>query len=200
VSKMSETLSRRLGFDEGEIESRKALLGFGPAEVVELSTFLGAAKAIADAVASDFYRHLAAFPEVKIFFHDETMMERLHEMMQDYIVQLFSGDYGPGYVESRLQMGYHHARIGLPPKHFIFSLHYLKDLISAYLMRSGLLVAPPEALAKIVIFDLQLVFDAYVYQINESDPGAKPGLLDMGSGMMARWFALRRPAGSSGAA
>lgn len=194
MSTMSDSLAGRLGFDEEEVTARKALLGFGPADAAELRGFLGAARAVGDAVAADFYLHLRRFPDLDAILRDRMLLDRLHRTMEDYIVQLFGGEYGLDYVESRLQMGYRHARMGLPPKHFVFSLQVLKELISGYLMRSGLLEHPPAALEKIFVFDLELVFDAYIYHVSGTTENSKLGLLYAVGGDGAEWFLPRPPA------
>lgn len=156
------SLAERMNIGEDEIQSRKDLLGFTKEDEAELIVFRSAAREIAETVVNEFYAEQIQTLEIRKIIGDAETLERLKQSMKGYVAQLFCGDYDVKYVTSRIHIGRVHARIGVPPKLYLSSLYKLVRIINAQLMTSGILDHPPEALLKLVMFDMQVVFDTYI--------------------------------------
>ncbi|MBI5124634.1 MAG: hypothetical protein HZA70_00190, partial [Planctomycetes bacterium] len=65
-----------------------------------------------DELVDAFYSHLLRFEETKKILKDEATVNRLKEAQKRYLTSLFSGEYGPEYVESRMRIGEIHYKIG----------------------------------------------------------------------------------------
>ncbi|WP_026091512.1 globin-coupled sensor protein [Blastomonas sp. AAP53] len=68
----------------------------------------------------DFYKKIAATPDVSRFFKSQTNMDHARDKQFNHWVQLFSGDVvGENYFAKAEQIGNVHARIGLAPTWYI---------------------------------------------------------------------------------
>lgn len=156
------SLSEQLRISEVDIVERKALVGFTAEHAQELQAARSAVADHLEVLIDHFYSKQISIPEVRTTIGDKDTLARLKLAMRDYIVTLFDGDYGLPYVNSRLRIGKVHARIGVPPKLYVSSLHFLEEVLMAHLkemLGHQRFVTP---LHKILMFDLQLVFDTYV--------------------------------------
>ena len=168
------SLAEQLKLTDFEISDRKALLGLTEAHVRLLRAARPRIEASVDLLVDAFYEKQTAVPQIRKTIGDAETLFRLQVAMRRYVLTLFSGDYGPDYVNSRLRIGKIHARIGVPPKLYVSSMHLLEGMLVETLCTGPAeplsLAAdaggdPPglaAALGKLMLFDLQLVFDTYI--------------------------------------
>ncbi|MGH1331813.1 MAG: GGDEF domain-containing protein [Paracoccaceae bacterium] len=156
------TLAEHLHISDVDIRERKELLGFSDADEAELFGLRSISHDIVDDVVDEFYVHQMAIPRIHNIIGDADTLGRLRSAMRAYILRLFDGDFGSDYVNSRLRIGKVHARIGVPPKLYVSSLHQLESILGQHLMVKAHLKAPPPSLRKVFLFDLQFVFDTYI--------------------------------------
>lgn len=109
----------------------------------------------------------AAFYE-RLFKHENTAeylqgapMERLHSMVREWFVGLFSGTYDQAYVQHRLGIGQIHVRIGLPVRYPLAML----DVVMPYGEQVARNSAQPEqavaAFRKVLSLDVAIFNQAY---------------------------------------
>ena len=165
------TLSEQLRISEREIRRRLELLGIGEKEKEELLALKPLIAPGVDALAERFYAQQVETEEIASLIGDLETLNRLKKHLCRYLLTLFDGEYGMEYVLSRLRIGMVHKRIGVPPKLYIPSFRNL-----LYLLREELLAAKGESrdrhrsietLEKLMFFDLELVFDTYIYSLME---------------------------------
>lgn len=162
VDQTERSLSEQLRITDTDIQDRKDLLGFAKCHEADLLALRPAIRAVIDNVVSEFYDHQVTVPKIRSIIGDKDTMSRLKSAMRAYILNIFEGEYGLDYVNARLRIGKVHARIGVPPKLYVSSLHRLEGIITSHIMEEATLDAPPEALTKVMLFDLQFVFDTYI--------------------------------------
>lgn len=156
------TLAEQLRITDADIKERKDLLGLSPEVEAQLTAIQGVAREIVDDVVDEFYEHQVQVPKIRSIIGDSDTLARLRAAMRGYVLKLFSGDYRSDYVNSRLRIGKVHARIGVPPKLYVSSLHELENIIRRHLLDRLGEAAPQDALHKLMLFDLQFVFDTYI--------------------------------------
>lgn len=156
-----KTLVQQMCITDSELLERKELLGLTPEREEALVKLRYAAMRNVDEIVAEFYVQQLAVPEIKSIIGDSDTFARLNGAMRSYIIRMFEGNYDLNYANSRLRVGKVHSRIGVPPKHYVASLHLLESLIVSRIVPKE----DPEigfSLHKLFLLDLQFAFDAYI--------------------------------------
>jgi len=166
-------LSGQLKISEREIRHRLELLSIGPQEMAELHGMKPLLAPQVEALAERFYALLVEVPDIAKLIGDSETLSRLKKHMGRYILTLFDGEYGMEYVLSRLRIGMVHKRIGVPPKLYVPSLRNLFSLLRSHILLGADKDCPAcsrqlEALEKIMLFDLELVVDTYIFSLMDA--------------------------------
>ncbi|MGH1369835.1 MAG: GGDEF domain-containing protein [Maritimibacter sp.] len=157
-----KTLAEHLRISEADIVERKELLGITPKLEKELGAFHEVSHTIARDVVEELYAHQVTVPSISAIIGDSDTLRRLKSSMCTYIVQLFSGVYGADYVNARLRIGKVHARIGVAPHLYVSTVHRLQNILTAMAINNGATPVQIKAVHKMILFDLELVFDTYI--------------------------------------
>jgi rsbT co-antagonist protein RsbR len=171
MNKTSLVEQRRLGA-VGEVspadwESRKAFVGFTDKDAQLLRELRPDAEAAVDEVVEEFYRRFLSFPETRAFFKDEALLRRVKAMQKQYFLGLTQGDYGPGYLRNRLEIGRVHQRIGLAPRWYMgaYSI-YIQLVFPRTLAAFGPNLEQGKqaflALLKLITLDKELAITTYI--------------------------------------
>ena len=169
MEQLEKTLAEQLQITKWEIEKRKELLGITSADVELLSDCKPLINKYIDGIVKNFYERQTAIPEISLLIGDAETLRRLKSAMQRYILELFDGHYDELYVNRRLRIGKVHQRIGVTSKLYIAAIHMLRTVLfetidMTYMatedhIQSNLI---KTAINKILMFDIQLVFDTYI--------------------------------------
>jgi rsbT co-antagonist protein RsbR len=162
-----KSLMEEIGITDREIANRRAFLELGEADEKELLSIDPAAQAYADPVIEDFYKHLLAFEETRVFFQDPQVLERVKRAQKRYFARLTQGGYDKDYIEDRLKIGAVHERIGLPMKAYLgMYSFYLRNvahrLFEAHEDEQGKALRAFLSLLKVVFLDMGLAIDTYI--------------------------------------
>lgn len=85
--------------------------------------------------------------------------------MRQYVIELFDGFYSAEYVNKRLRIGKVHKQIGVSPKYYVSAIWLLESIIKEELstrLDESARERVNTALHKLILFDVQLVFDTYI--------------------------------------
>lgn len=160
---IDQSLAEQLRITEPEIRDRKSLLDFTEADVDSLRECKPIVSEHLDSIVDEFYDKQRRHPDIVLLIGDAETFSRLHGSMRRYVMELFDGFYDAEYVNSRLRIGKVHKRIGVPPKLYISALHLLETILLRHVMDDGPRgEARRTALHKLLMFDIQLVFDTYI--------------------------------------
>lgn len=165
VNSVYKTLGEQLHINDLEIRQRKALLDFQIRDEKQLAKVLPFIEQYIPAIINKFYEKQIEIDEVALIIGDADTLERLNRTMNNYVKELFSGIYDIEYTNNRLRIGLIHKRIGVSPKFYLSSLlslkHHLYSVldqhIDEFIERENI----KKALDKLLMFDCQMVFDAY---------------------------------------
>ncbi|OGP84736.1 MAG: hypothetical protein A2Y95_03700 [Deltaproteobacteria bacterium RBG_13_65_10] len=164
--------AEEIGFNDQERAEREAFLRITPEEVALLRSLGPVIEPKADSIVRTFYEHLLRFRETRELLSDERVRNRLLAAQREYLQNLFSGNYGPDYYESRIRIGFTHDRIRLLPKWYLgaYALYIsLLDPVIREHFRGNPLRADEAMLAvhKVLNLDMQLAMDAYILSSQE---------------------------------
>lgn len=180
-------LGEELRLTDGEIRRRLELLAVTRQDMAEL---IGMKSLIAPGVTElvdSFYAGQMEVEEIRRLIGEAETLARLKNHLRRYILTLFGGEYGPEYVLSRLRIGLVHKHIGVPPKLYLPSFRSLCALLrQAVLDKSddcGACRRRLDALEKIMLFDLELVFDTYIHSLLDEVARGKKELEEYAEGL-----------------
>lgn len=166
---IDKTLAEQLQITEREISARKAMLGFTAEDERALLGLKEIVAVNADDVVGRFYQAQLNYPEIALLIGDADTLRRLQAAMRRYLLELFEGFYDIEYVNKRLRIGKVHKRIGVPPKLYVSAILLLQSTIETVLyplLREAKAYGEWEflhqAMRKLLMFDMQLVFDTYI--------------------------------------
>lgn len=164
------TLTDQLRMTEREIRRRKELLHITKEDTETLLALKSLIANQVDSLVEEFYEGQVQVSEISRLIGDADTLCRLKKHMRFYILSLFDSDYGHDYVLSRLRIGMVHKRIGVSPKLYVSAIRNLQNRLRNILTgqsnkdcnRCGKQI---DALEKILLFDLELVFDTYIHSL-----------------------------------
>jgi signal transduction histidine kinase len=167
-TRLATSLGPLVGLDDDAIARQLAFFQLDATDERLLQSLRPGAEASVDGIVDEFYRHLLAFPELReILEREPGRIDRLKKLQRSYFLSLTDGRLDAAYVESRLQVGNAHQKIGLEPTWYIgaFALYLrlaLRDLVER--TGDGVGILPTiEALVKTIAFDMALAMRTYVY-------------------------------------
>lgn len=166
MRKTDQTLLEQLGINEFEIVSRMALFSIGEADIAYMKKAKPMIERELDRLVNQFYELQTAVPEIALLIGDADTLGRLRNAQFRYIQDLFSGYYDIEYVNNRLRIGLVHKRIGVEPKLYLAAIQTLRDLLMR-VIDNGIedkeeRAQVSQALQKLLMFDISLVFDTYI--------------------------------------
>lgn len=141
--------------DEAILEDLVTLMGLTEAEKKALTETKGQAETLAPQMVDAFYKRLLAHENTAEYL--EGKVDHLRQSLQDWFIQLFSGDYGADYVQSRLKIGQVHVRIGLPVRYPLAMM----DVMLAYGEEAAQSEQAKTAFRKLLALDVAIFNQAY---------------------------------------
>ncbi|MFB6276944.1 MAG: protoglobin domain-containing protein [Halothece sp.] len=111
-------------------------------------------------MTDDFYTRLFAHEMTKEYFEGQDM-ERLHKMIGDWFLELFSGQYDRDYVKHRLKIGYVHVKIGLPVRYPLAMIDIINSHGESIAETSNNPAKAKEAVRKVTALDIAVFNQAY---------------------------------------
>lgn len=165
-------LLAKMELSEEDLARRKAFLEFGDEDIATLSALNAVAEDHAQAVIEDLYGHFQKYDEINAFFRDPATLTRVKAMQKEYFLQLTRGDYGPGYVASRIRVGLVHQRIALDVKWYLGAYNFYLRAIMKRLFRfedgaAGGAARTFASLMKLVFLDIGLAMHTYIRTIEQ---------------------------------
>ncbi|PHV13412.1 GGDEF domain-containing protein [Chitinimonas sp. BJB300] len=166
MKQTDQTLLEQLRITDFEIENRKSLFTFSEQDAKCLGDFKFTIEKELEKIVNAFYLEQTAIPEIALLIGDADTLNRLRNAQRKYIIDIFSGVYDLEYVNNRLRIGLIHKRIGVEPKLYLAAVYSLNTLLNEYiastLKQSEERIATTNALAKLFMFDVSLVFETYI--------------------------------------
>lgn len=116
-------------------------------------------------IINQFYDNLGKESSLIHIINKHSSIERLKKTLRRHIVEMFSGEIDPSYVEKRRIIAHVHVRIGLEAKWYVAAFH---DILSSFIDVIVEQISEREdalrairAVTKIINLEEQLVLEAY---------------------------------------
>jgi len=161
------TLAEMMNISDHELARRKQILEFGPEDEERLQKLAMVSEDYAQEVIDAFYRHLLSFEEMKAFFPDSELLNRVKAKQKAYFVRLTQGNYDLDYVEDRLKIGAIHEQIDLPVKFYLSMYNFYLRQVWQHIFEIDR-EHPDEmmevffSLMKLTFLDISLAIDTYI--------------------------------------
>lgn len=145
--------------DEAILTDLVALMGLSDGEKKALGGAKGQAATMAPQMVEAFY--------VRLLHHENTaeyltgMVEHLRGTLENWFLELFSGEYGKDYVNSRLTIGKTHVRIGLPVRYPLAMMDLLMEYGEKVAAASPNSEVTAKAFRKLAALDIAIFNQAY---------------------------------------
>jgi diguanylate cyclase (GGDEF)-like protein len=161
-----KSLIQQMRITDFEITGRKGLFSISPEDTEYLKRAKPYIEANLNNIVERFYQYQTEVPDIALLIGDADTLSRLHNAQKGYINDLFSGIYDLEYVNNRLRIGMVHKRIGVEPKLYLAAILTLKQLLITHIKKVVPAELDPqaviEALEKLLMLDISLVFDTYI--------------------------------------
>lgn len=145
-----------------KFEEMKRFVGFGPEDVANLAALAPLAAQYGPKITDEFYETLGEFEATRA--HIDGQVDRLKRTHAQWMKELFAGDYGDAYFDSRIRIGQAHVRIELPPEYVEGVMNHLRVKFlaaAAQALSAEELQQRIPSLYKILDLDLVLINLAY---------------------------------------
>ncbi|GAB6042710.1 methyl-accepting chemotaxis protein [Endothiovibrio diazotrophicus] len=149
-----------LRLDPEAIERAKRFVDFTAKDAELLAGLRPVVEPHAAAIVDAFYGRIVQFPHLtRLIGEAGSNVERLKRTQVDYLVQLFSGDYGLDYFIRRRKIGLIHNRVGLGPGWYLGGYSLYRQLVMPLLVEH-FAKKPKKMLRAIAALDKLLALDA----------------------------------------
>ncbi len=172
INPQKRGFAEAIGYGAAERAQREAFVRLRPEECALLRELRSVVEPFAGTFVQQFYEHLLRFDETRDLLADEAVRKRLLIAQREYLVSLFSGEYGPDHYESRLRIGFTHERIRLHPKWYLGAYALYISLLTPVILDH--LSGDPArgraavmALHKVLNLDMQLAMESYILASEE---------------------------------
>ncbi len=158
-------LIEQMGLSDREIARRLHLLNFTDDDRERILIVRDKIVARSHEIVEEYYEFQLADPDIASVIGDIDTLKRLKKYMLDYIASLFSGVIDAQYVNTRLRIGKVHKRLDVRPKLYMKAHAKLQSILDREVEAcsfSADAIIIKQAIHKILLFDAELVFDAYV--------------------------------------
>lgn len=136
------------------------LMDLNAEEKSALNQLSDAAHEVAPAMTRAFYDRLLKHENTSEYFQGISM-DRLHSMVADWFIELFSGKYDEPYVQKRLGIGNIHVRIGLPVRYPLAMLDVVMPFGEQVIAKSSNPALAATAFRKALALDVAIFNQAY---------------------------------------
>jgi len=165
----SRGLMVEMGLTDVNIERRRRVVGLGAADLERLAEIKDAVASRADDYVAVFFDYLAGLEEARPLLASRALVDRARQLKREHLIAMVQGDYGPRYVEQRLELGLLYARGGLDARVFLGAFHAVLKRIGDDVMNRRARVAGEgfehvHALEKVAFFDIGVIVDTLVFE------------------------------------
>lgn len=138
-----------------------SLMGLTDEETQALSASKSHAEEVAPDLINAFYERLLSHDNTAEYLNSDGMVEHLRGTLENWFIQLFAGDYGTEYVNSRLTIGKTHVRIGLPVRYPLAMMDVLIEYGEKVATMNGSAEITGRAFRKLAALDIAIFNQAY---------------------------------------
>jgi rsbT co-antagonist protein RsbR len=165
----SLALMHQMGLNDGAIERRKKIVGLEQADLNRIAAIREVVLRQLDDSTAAFFEHLSSLDEARPLLENRALTEKAKRLKREHLHAMVSGDYGPRYVEQRLELGLLYAAAGIDTRVFLGAFHHVLKSVGANILKQSK-HTPSDAfesfmsLKKVAFFDICLIVDVLVFE------------------------------------
>jgi hypothetical protein len=146
--------------DDEVVNELLVFMNLSDAEAQLLHDLSDQARAIVPSLTDTFYERLFKHAHTAEFLEGKPM-ERLHSMVGDWFIEMFTGPYDSTYAHKRMNIGKIHVKIGLPVRYPLAMLDVIMDFGEQVTRQSSQPEAALVAFRKVFALDVAVFNQAY---------------------------------------
>ena len=163
-----KALMVEMGLTAQNIEHRKRYVGLGPADIARIATVRDLVGRNAEALTTVFFDALRSLDEARTLLASRELLDRARQQELAHLLAMVDGEYGPAYVEQRVQLARLYSR-GLEPRVFLGAFHAMFKAVGVAVMRqyegNGLEgFETYSSVKKLVFFDIAITMDVLAFE------------------------------------
>ena len=153
-----------------EWQQYKDFVGFNDQDIEALGWVAEPSEFFVGEVIEYLYSFLTSSPMTRDYFTDQALLEHVKQAQTRYFLQLFQSDYDEQYLQSRIDVGIAHKKIGLPFTVYLATYsHYfmfIRPHIFEYIDDEDAAFKVMDAIAKLITLDEMVTSTAFTdYQV-----------------------------------
>jgi rsbT co-antagonist protein RsbR len=169
TSLASQALMQEMGIGGQDIARRKRIVGLEDEDVRRIVALKDLVEQGADRFTDAFFDYLSGLEEGRALSGHRPILERARRLKKEHLVAMVQGDYGPGYVEQRVELASLYSRVGLEPRVFLGAYQRLlesigQDVAARFEGEATVAFAHYLSLEKIAFLDVGLIIDVIVFE------------------------------------
>jgi len=167
VTQPQPDLMQQIRISIDEVERRLHLFNITSEDRLLTQNFAGIIHVHLDEIIDTFYEFQLENPEIAAIIGRPKRLARLKSAMARFLTTLFDAKFDEAYINGRLQIGKVHKELSITPKLYMSAMVTLQSVLDLYVESH----CPDDmdrqrvkvAVHKCLLFDSQLVFDAYIH-------------------------------------
>lgn len=146
-----------------DFQKMKAWIGFTNADAAHLQELGPPLAAELGRVVDRFYDRLMQDEQARSVFQDDRQLVRLRHTLQEWLRELFGGEYEQAYLEKRNEIGRTHVRVGLPQRFMFTAMNVIRQELSLLIVEQRLPEgrAKTQALNRLLDLELAIMLETY---------------------------------------
>lgn len=164
--------------ESGAYDEYRLLAGSSAEDQMILEEALTSVDGSFEGIVEEFYDHVLAFEEVRSFFPDKALLERVKVAQASTLGNLMSGSTEGSHLRSRLRVGLIHHRVGVPPWIYLGGYSFMVERLLRAVASPGLegeaLTHRLGAVVRAAMLDMAITLSAYRLARREDVSDASP--------------------------
>ena len=108
------------------IEKIKAHYNFTAGDAANLKQLKPVMEKHKDEFPKEFYNYIRHFEDTPKYLTSEDVIKRHQDGLKEWLMNLFSGEYGTQYIRNVERIGYAHVKINLPAHYVNAAMHFVR--------------------------------------------------------------------------
>ena len=164
----AQVLVKEMGLTSQDIERRRKIVGLEPQDLVRISAIKDLISQHIEELTTVFFDYLSSLDEARSLLGDRVLAERARQFKREHLAAMVQSDYGPSYVEQRVQLAILYSKAGLELRVFLAAFHHLLKSIGVRVMKH-FEQSPLDgfehfmSLKKVAFFDIGIIVDVIVF-------------------------------------
>ncbi len=164
----AQLLMRDMGLTSQNIERRRQIVGLEPQDLARIAAVKDLVLGHVEELTAVFFDYLASLDESRPLLNDRVLRERARQFKREHLAAMVQSDYGPSYVEQRVELAILYGKAGLELRVFLAAFHHLLKAIGALVLKQ--FEQSPLggfdhfiSLKKVAFFDIGIIVDVIVF-------------------------------------